>query len=137
MRGYHAVETCLVRGVVKLLLNLALFSAYVPCSFASARGIGSTVDYGLTTGFFRRVTRNAGDENVLLAAEAVDGALDVVLGLGGLDFELAFSMLFATACLQTPHASDVADGLNNVALHFVEATGGLTARHGIRLCFGR
>ncbi len=74
------------------------------------------------------VASDGADDGVHLAGDAVDGALDVVLRLGGVVLGLALDVLFPARLLPGLGAGQVADGLDNGALERVVLAGSLAAR---------
>lgn len=66
---------------------------------------------GLSGHLLRLVAFDGADDVVELAGDLVLGTFSVALGLGGLDFGLALSVLLLTGLLPVDGAGDVADGL--------------------------
>lgn len=64
---------------------------------------------GHTRGLLRLVTSDGTDDRVLLALDALLGALDVLLALGGLDLGLAGGVLLAAGVGPGGCASEVSD----------------------------
>jgi len=78
-----------------------------------------------TFGLLRGITSDSTDDGVLLASDAVGGALDVALSLSSLVLGLALGVLLLSGALPFSRADDIADGLDDVALGGVELTRGL------------
>ena len=73
------------------------------------------------------VASKGADDSVLLAGEAVGGALDVVLGLGGVVLGLTLGVLLLAGLGPGLGAGEVTDGLDDGTLDGVELTGDLPA----------
>lgn len=82
----------------------------------------------LTRHLLLPVARDGADDGVHLARDAVDGALNVILRLGGVVLGLALDVLFPPGLLPGLGAGQVADRLDGRALEGVVLARGLAGR---------
>ena len=128
-----AQRTTSSRALVEVLLELALVVAGVAYSssgsaFEPTQVHDASAREWLTRDLLFAVARDGADDSVLLAADAVRGALDVALGLGGLVLGLALGVLLLARLGPGFGAGQVADGLDGGALEGVELASGLAVQ---------
>lgn len=87
---------------------------------------------GRTRNLLAAVASNGTDDGILLAADAVDGALSVALGLGGVIFGLALDVLLLAGLLPARGTGKVADGLDGITLDGVILASGLAVERAKR-----
>ena len=76
------------------------------------------------------IASESSDNGVLLTTEAVLGTFSIPLGLSGLVFGFALSVLLFARLLPGLGTRQVSDGLDNVALGGVKLTSGLAITEG-------
>lgn len=87
----------------------------------------STGERSLTRDLLSLVARDGTRDGIVLARDAVGGALGVVASLGGLLLSLALRVLLLARRFPVVPAGGVTDGLDHVAFHGVVLAGGLAA----------
>lgn len=95
--------------------------------------ISTTGRVGRTGHLLLAVASDCTNDGVDLAADAVGGALDVLLCLSGVVLCLALGMLVLAGLGPGGGAGEVADGLDDGALQGVELASGLAVR-GVSMC---
>lgn len=91
---YASVHDESLSALVDLLLGLALVMSGVAWKNKSQRRIAfAGTQRKLTSSFLRTIASDSTDDGILLASDAVGGALNIALGLGSLVLSLARGVL--------------------------------------------